>query len=93
MAKTLIMGQRVATCGIIDAISENPQFGIDVLRAMQKYACLDWGDTCEEDARLNDEALENGDRIMAVYNTCKGKIWIITESDRSSTTVLFPSEY
>ena len=41
----------------------------------------------------NDRALESGDRILSAYETSHGKIWIITEWDRSVTTILFPSEY
>ena len=53
------------------------------------------GNTCPDDTKMNDEAVKNGDdRILAVYEDKKyGKIWIITEWDRSVTTILFPSEY
>ena len=47
----------------------------------------------EEDKAANEQALIEGNRIMGAYQTCKGKIWIITEADRSATTVLFPDEY
>lgn len=60
-----------------------------------KYVHGDWGDTCKEDKKVNDDAVKNGERILAVYrdpNTEK-TIWIITEWDRSATTILFPYEY
>ena len=42
---------------------------------------------------MNEQALQDEDRLMGAYMTCKGKIWIITEWDRSSTIILFPDEY
>ena len=62
--------------------------------ALKKYANCNWGITCNDDAAMNNDAVLSGEnRILAVYDTCKGNIWIITEWDRSATTVLFPSEY
>ena len=59
-----------------------------------KYINCDWGDTCKEDVELNDNAVENNnDRILAVYETSQGKIFIITEWDRSYTTIMFSHEY
>lgn len=87
------LGQLVATRGIADMMETNPQFRDDVAKAFTKYQNCDWGITCEEDAEMNNEALTGEDRILAVYETCKGEIWIITEWDRSVTTILFPSEY
>lgn len=53
----------------------------------------DWGDMCDEDKMLNDEAVKHGGRIFSAYETEVGKLWIITEADRSATTILLPSEY
>ncbi len=56
----------------------------------------DWGDLCEADKLTNEQALKNGDRLMSAY---KGDalnwptVWIITEADRSTTTILFPEDY
>ena len=87
------LGQIVMTRGIADEM-ESETFAKQVTEALKKYANGNWGITCEEDAEMNDDAVKNGDeRILAVYETCKGNIWIITEWDRSVTTVLFPSEY
>jgi hypothetical protein len=48
----------------------------------------------EEDWRLNDAAVRDGDRLLSVYETLKGvKVWIISEADRSATTILLPDEY
>ncbi|HIF9078209.1 TPA: type I restriction endonuclease subunit M [Photobacterium damselae] len=53
----------------------------------------DWGLCCEEDAISNNFATHNGDRVLSVYEINDERIWIITEWDRSVTTILFPSEY
>ena len=61
---------------------------------MIRYKNQDWGNLCEEDKKLNDEAIKTGNgRILAAYETSKGKIYIITESDISATTILFSEEY
>lgn len=66
---------------------------------MQPTACSgtvpgDFGEVSEEDKALNEEAIEIGDRILSAYFDRDGvKYWIITEADRSATTVLLPSEY
>ena len=54
----------------------------------------DWGEVDEEDKRLNDAALKDGTRLLSAYVTSRGAgLWIITEADRSATTILLPSEY
>jgi hypothetical protein len=53
----------------------------------------DWGDVGAEDKRLNDSALRNGGRLFSAYDTEAGQVWIITEADRSATTVLFLENY
>ena len=60
----------------------------------QRYLYCDWGEMCDEDKALNNEALKSNGRIFAAYEK-KGlpKIYIITEWDRSATTILFPDEY
>lgn len=88
------LGQVVCTRGIAEAMKENGDLYAFILAALYgRYCKGDWGDTCEEDAKSNDEAVENGERILAVYKFGETKIWIITEWDRSTTTVLFPNEY
>lgn len=97
MSKQFNFGQVVLTRGINDAIAENTTesmlFTKQVVRACRRYRAGDWGDLCEEDKAANDFAVDNELRILAAYETCKGKIWIITEWDRSVTTILFPHEY
>ena len=88
------LGYVVMTRGIADAMEDNEVFKREVDKAFEKYMSCDWGDTCKEDAEMNNEAVKTGeDRILAVYKTDKGKIWIITEWDRSYTTILFSNEY
>jgi hypothetical protein len=53
----------------------------------------DWGDLDQEDVEANEQAIVHGDRVLSAYNTALGRIWIITEADRSSTTILTPDEY
>lgn len=61
---------------------------------LRRHALADWGDVCPEDRTANDLAREHGDRLLSVYRTRTGvKFWIITESDRSVTTILLPEDY
>ena len=89
----MLLGKLYATRGIADQIEKSVQFRTDVICALQRYAKHDWGDLCEEDRALNDAAAAGAERVLAAYPSSLGKIWIITEWDRSATTILFPSEY
>jgi hypothetical protein len=53
----------------------------------------DWGDLCDEDWKHNDDAMLGGDRLLSSYGEGDDKLWIITEWDRSVTTLLTPEEY
>jgi hypothetical protein len=65
-----------------------------MLLAIARHCSGDWGDVCEEDWQLNDEAMEVGNRVLSSYTSPDGvKFWIITEWDRSVTTVLLPDDY
>jgi hypothetical protein len=86
-------GRIVATRGIASEAENNPTFAKEIAVAFNRYQRKDWGDLCQEDKELNNQALESDGRILAAYQTSKGKIWIITEWDRSTTTILFPEEY
>ena len=65
----------------------------DVQRAITRHVSGDWGDVCPDDACANDQALEYGDRLLSVYGEGERTFWIITEADRSVTTVLMPEDY
>lgn len=83
------LGRIVRSRGVIQKIPKT-----EVLLAIQRHALQDWGDVCEEDRLANEEALEEGNRLLSVYHSSSGeKFWIITEWNRSATTVLLPEEY
>lgn len=85
------LGTVVMTSGIAAALERGELF---VLPFLFRHASGDWGDMGTEDKLANDRALEEPcARIFSAYETGAGKIWIITEWDRSSTCILFPSEY
>lgn len=85
------VGRIVATPGALEAMEEH---GIQSLSLLQRHRHGDWGTLPAEDAKLNDQAVHNGSRILSSY-TLSGTqhIWIITEVDRSITTFLLPEEY
>lgn len=87
------LGMIVATRGVADHAEQNPVFGAELAGAFVRYQRGDWGDVCREDWELNDRAVVAGERVLGSYSTSAGKVWIITEWDRSVTTFLFPSEY
>jgi hypothetical protein len=85
------LGQVVATPGALAALQ---QAGESFPQFLARHVRGDWGDLDAEDARANDLALEEGSRIFSAYHTSKGaKLWLITEADRSVTTLLLPEEY
>jgi len=86
-------GRIVATRSIADEMENDLAFAREIAAAFDRYRRNDWGDPCQEDKALNDQAAEGDDRVLASYLTSKGKVWIITEWDRSATTILFSGEY
>jgi hypothetical protein len=64
-----------------------------VHEGLRRHASGDWGEVCKDDAALNEEALKGGDRLHSVYGSGERRFWIITEADRSVTTVLMPEDY
>jgi len=66
----------------------------DVLTALHKHAEGAWGDLCPEDLQANVDALANGGRLLSSYHDRNlTRFWIITEGDRSATTILLPEDY
>lgn len=66
----------------------------DVFEAIQRHTDGDWGELCEEDRLENELSLQEGFRLLSAYASRNGvKFWIITEADRSATTVLLPEDY
>jgi hypothetical protein len=85
------LGQVVATRGAFNAMNK---LGISANNLIFRHVTGDWGDLCESDQRQNVIAVNSSMRIFSSYQiNDDGKIWIITEADRSSTTLLLPSEY
>jgi hypothetical protein len=89
----LTLGQTVMTRGVSIHCNEDPDAFMRIMACLSKHASGDWGEVCAEDKESNDQALKDGDRILSAYTINGRKIWIITEWDRSVTTVLFPEEY
>ena len=82
-------GQIVATRGALSVLSRE-----DIMKALRRHLSGDWGNLSAEDKQENDFAVNNELRILSSYSSKKGvKFWIITEADRSVTTVLLPEEY
>lgn len=86
------LGRIVATPGAMVALQTAVQNPLDFI---ERHARGDWGEVCEDDKRANDDAIKAGNlRVLSAYKTTAGdRIWIITEADRSVTTLLLPEEY
>ena len=84
----------MVTAGVANLMGESIGFERFCIRSLVRHTKGDWGDLCEEDRRENESSLERGFRLMSVYKSEHlPTIWIITEADRSVTTILFPEEY
>jgi hypothetical protein len=84
-------GRLVATPGTLDLLDETNKSPLEFL---SRHLRGDWGDLCQEDKTENELSLKYGFRLLSSYQvTDTGKIWIITEADRSATTLLLPAEY
>jgi len=85
------LGQTFITPGAEEAIQIAGQTEIEFLR---RHMSCDWSELSEDDIQENELSLKEGFRLLSAYQTGKGqKLWIITEADRSATTILLPSEY
>ena len=85
------LGQIVATPRALLALEHAEQQAAEFL---DRHATGDWGELDEEDKKTNERSLLEGLRILSAYMTTAGeKLWIITEADRSVTTLLLPREY
>lgn len=91
--KKVNLGQLVITRGVNEEMRRNENFTKFVAESLVKYRNCDWGNTHPEDLELNDKAALNGWRIVAKYVHNDWNIFIITEWDRSVTTILFSEEY
>jgi hypothetical protein len=85
------LGRTLITPGALEVIAEAEQIPAAFLA---RHLVGDWGEVCEEDAQENELSLREGFRILSAYRTKTGtRIWVITEADRSATTILLPEEY
>jgi hypothetical protein len=83
------LGEIVITLGAATRVERNA-----LKSALHRHLCGDWGELDLEDWRLNDERMQSGGTIISIYKDSRGvKFYIITEADRSVTTILLPAEY
>ena len=90
MSAPLPLGRVVATPGALNLLEKSGGHPFDLLA---RHATGDWGELCAYDRRQNETALREGLRVLSSYNVSLGRVWIITEADRSVTTILLPEEY
>ena len=94
MTVAINMGRLLMTRGVNDQVAENEAFAKFAMSSLTRHRRGDWGDLTEEDKQENELSLKKGYRLLSAYETQElPKIWIITEADRSATTILFPDEY
>jgi hypothetical protein len=83
------LGRIVSTPNALASLTEE-----DIRTGIKRHQAGDWGKLTDEDWQANDRAVVAGTRIVSAYNARNGtKFWIITEADRSTTTVLLPEDY
>ena len=85
------LGQTVATPGALASLQHSEE---EPLTYLLRHVTGDWGDLPEEDIEENERSLEHGNRLFSAYHLNTGvKIYVITEWDRSVTTILLPEDY
>ena len=85
------LGQTYITPGAEEALMIAGETGIEFLR---RHMSCDFGELSDEDVRENELSLREGFRVLSAYRTARRQsLWIITEADRTSTTILLPAEY
>lgn len=83
------LGEVCATAGLLARVSM-----AEIAEGIARHQRGDWGSLSRADKRANEEALANGSRLLSSYEArCGASFWIITEADRSATTVLLPGEH
>jgi hypothetical protein len=87
------LGRVVWTRGVNDLVAVDSSFAKFVMDSLKRHANCDWGELSAEDKCENDLSLDKGLRLLSSSQHDGIKIWIITEADRSATTILFPEEY
>jgi hypothetical protein len=85
------LGRLLSTPAALQTMDEAQQLPLDLFMRHQRG---DWGEVGNDDKQANEQALENGERLLSAYRLKTGvKVWVITEADRSATTILLPDEY
>ena len=94
MTVAINLGRLLMTRGVNNLVAEDEAFAKFVTSSLTRHCRGDWGNLTDEDKQENELSLKAGYRLLSAYEA-KGlpKIWIITEADRSATTILFPDEY
>jgi hypothetical protein len=90
MRAPLPLGRVVSTPGALELLEDAKEYPLDLLA---RHATGDWGELCAFDRRQNEIALRDGYRVLSSYDVLAGRVWVITEADRSVTTILLPEEY
>ena len=90
MTAPLPLGRVVATPGALEALAEAGEHPFSYIA---RHAAGDWGELCEADRRENELSVKHGWRVLSSYPVGDERVWIITEADRSATTILLPEEY
>jgi hypothetical protein len=87
-----LLGKTVATPGAIEALNTE---GVSARELLERHVGGDWGDLSEDDRSENELSVKEGFRILSAYTLPRTgvRLWIITEADRSVTTLLLPDEY
>lgn len=84
-----LIGRLVATPGALETVGQD-----EAIKSLLRHCSGDWGEVDVDDKAANDSAVSDGTRILSAYTTGSGvRFWIITEADRSATTILLPEEY
>ncbi len=87
------LGRLVATPGAL-VLLRRSSAGEDLLPTLlERHQSGDWGEVPAEDARENEFSVRHGFRVLSSYRVAGERLWVITEGDRSATTLLLPSEY
>ncbi len=89
------LGRVVATANLLDTLGEplGDFLSQELLACLKRHHRGDWGEVPPEDAQENELSLRKGFRLLSAYTVRGVKVWVITEADRSSTTLLLPEDY
>lgn len=88
------LGRVYLSRGVNELVAEDLRFAAFVIHCLRRHAAADWGNVGCEDAAENNRALEQGERLLSSYAwNAQVTVWLITEYDRSVTTILLPDEY